>query len=79
MEIKDLFQQAADHRVIRLRELCPLIGLSPATVYNRINPKSRWFCEAFPKPISLGTGPHCAKGWRLDEVLAYIAHLRHAD
>ncbi|MCX0428574.1 MULTISPECIES: helix-turn-helix transcriptional regulator [Aeromonas] len=67
--------QAATHgcvvdRVIRLKELLRLIALSRATVYDRINPKSKRFDPSFPRPIKLGAA---SVGWSLNEVMAWIA------
>ncbi|OEC51251.1 MULTISPECIES: AlpA family transcriptional regulator [unclassified Aeromonas] len=57
-------------RVIRLKELLRLIALSRATVYDRINPKSKRFDPSFPRPIKLGAA---SVGWSLNEVMAWIA------
>lgn len=57
-------------RVIRLKELLRLIALSRATVYERINPKSKRFDPSFPRPIKLGAA---SVGWSLNDVMAWIA------
>lgn len=57
-------------RVIRLKELTRLIGLSRSTIYDRMNPKSKRFDPSFPRPIKLGLA---SVGWNLSEVLAWIA------
>lgn len=67
--------QAAIHgcvvdRVIRLKELLRLIGLSRSTVYDRTNPKSTRFDPSFPRPIKLGAA---SVGRSLNEVMAWIA------
>jgi len=72
--------QAATHscvvdRVIRLKELLRLIALSRATVYDRLNPKSKRFDPSFPRPIKLGAA---SVGWSLNEVMAWIAGKRPA-
>ena len=41
-------------RVIRMKELVALIGLSRSTIYDRLNPKSRRYDKHFPKPLQLG-------------------------
>ncbi len=57
-------------RVIRLEELLRLVALGRATVYDRINPKSKRFDPSFPRPIKLGAA---SVGWSLNEVMAWIA------
>ncbi|WP_245193997.1 helix-turn-helix transcriptional regulator [Aeromonas jandaei] len=57
-------------RIIRLKELLQLIALSRATVYDRLNPKSKRFDPSFPRPIKLGAA---SVGWSLNEVMAWIA------
>ena len=60
--------------IARLDMLLALIGISRSTVYNRINPKSKYYDPMFPRPIRLGAR---AVGWVLEDVYAYIEHLRH--
>ena len=64
-----------DHvgRIIRIKELTSLIGLSRSTVYDRLNPKSVRFDPTFPKPIKLGVA---AIGWHLAAVHEWINSLR---
>lgn len=67
--------QAAHHggvvdRIVRLKELTRLIGLSRSTIYDRINPKSKRFDPSFPRPIKLGSA---SVGWSLNEVMVWIA------
>lgn len=57
-------------RIISLKELLQLIALSRATVYDRLNPKSKRFDPSFPRPIKLGAA---SVGWSLNEVMAWIA------
>lgn len=60
--------------VIRLKELLHILKVSRSTVYLRINPKSKYYDPMFPKTIPLGMK---AKGWVLEDVYAYIEHLRY--
>ncbi|CAM4220337.1 AlpA family phage regulatory protein [Comamonas aquatilis] len=60
--------------VIRLKTLLEILGLSRSTVYLRINPQSKYYDPMFPKSIPLGMK---AKGWVLEDVHAYITHLRN--
>ncbi len=57
-------------RIVRMKELSSLLGLSRSTIYDRINPKSRRFDPSFPRPIRLGLA---SVGWSLNEVMAWIA------
>lgn len=57
-------------RVIRLKELSQLVGLSRSTIYDRMNPKSKRFDPTFPRPISLGLA---SVGWSLNEAMDWIA------
>lgn len=60
--------------VIRLKTLLEMLGVSRSTVYLRINPQSKYYDPMFPKSIPLGMK---AKGWVLEDVHAYIEHLRN--
>jgi prophage regulatory protein len=60
-------------RVIRLKELIKLIGLSRSTIYDRLNPRSKRFDPLFPKPLKLGES---AIGWQLGDVLTWIGDLQ---
>ncbi len=62
-----------ERRIIRIKELTSLIGLSRSTVYDRLNPKSVRFDPTFPKPIKLGVA---AIGWHLAAVHEWINSLR---
>lgn len=63
----------APQRIVRLKALLSLLSLSRSTVYNRINPKSKYYESMFPKPVRLGSK---AVGWILEDVYAYIEYLR---
>ncbi|MCJ2366582.1 helix-turn-helix transcriptional regulator [Aeromonas dhakensis] len=58
------------YKIIRIKELSQLIGLSRSTIYDRLNPKSKRFDPSFPRPIKLGLA---SVGWNLCEVMAWIA------
>ena len=58
-------------RIDQVREL--LGGLSKPAIYNRLDPKSRYYDPSFPRQYKLGSNPNCrAVGWRLDQILNYI-------
>ncbi len=60
------------NRVIRLPELAEMTGLSRATIYARMDPKSRSYDPTFPPKMKLGGR---ASGWLLDEVSSWISNL----
>lgn len=57
-------------RILRMAELTTLLGISRSSIYEKLNPKSR-YCDAdFPKPIRLGAA---SVGWRSTSVDEWIA------
>lgn len=68
------FPEKDPRTIIRLSMLLGLVGVSRSTVYNRVNPKSKYYDPMFPKSVRLGAK---AVGWVLADVYAYIEHLRH--
>lgn len=42
-------------RIIRLKQVIALTGLSRSTIYERMNPKSRRYDATFPKAIKLSS------------------------
>jgi prophage regulatory protein len=51
--------------ILRLKRMKVKTGLSGSTIYNKLNPRSKYYDETFPKPIRLGLG---AVGWIEQEV-----------
>lgn len=64
------------NRIIRIKELTSLIGLSRSTIYDRLNPKSQRFDPSFPKPVKLGSS---AIGWHAGDVAIWINSLTTAN
>lgn len=60
-------------RVIRMPELVHLVGMSRSSIYNRLNPKSKFYDPQFPRPVKLGSSS--AIGWLLSSVLEWIYSL----
>lgn len=59
--------------VLRKRQLCQRIGLSPAQIYAMLDPKSRSYDPTFPKRIHLGASKRSsAVGWLEHEVQAWL-------
>ena len=62
--------------LLRMPAVQARTGLSRSTIYDRINPNSKRFDPAFPKPISLdGGGGGRAIGFVESEVDDYLKHL----
>jgi len=65
-------------RIIRIRELIDLIGLSRSTIYGFLSPSSPHHSPDFPKPIRLGSSMRGAIGWRFHEVQRWIETRRRS-
>ncbi|OBY88838.1 AlpA family transcriptional regulator [Pseudomonas sp. AU11447] len=48
------------YKILRLKQVSALIGLSRSTIYDRMNPLSPRYDEKFPRPIKIGKS---AVGW----------------
>ncbi|WP_315689194.1 helix-turn-helix transcriptional regulator [Enterobacter roggenkampii] len=57
-------------RILRMAELTVLLGISRSSIYEKLNPKSRYYDADFPKPIRLGAA---SVGWRSTSVDEWIA------
>ena len=40
-----------DMRIVRMKELTQILGISRSTIYDKLNPKSRRYDPRFPKPL----------------------------
>lgn len=56
-------------RILRMTELTKLLGISRSSIYEKLNPKSRYYDENFPKPLRLGAA---SVGWRSTAVEEWI-------
>lgn len=61
------------HKILRIKRLKEKTGLSGSSVYNKLNPRCKYFDATFPKPIRLGATPASSVGWLESEVDAWIA------
>jgi prophage regulatory protein len=53
--------------------LCERIGLRPTAIYERLDPRSKYFDPSFPKPIPLGSTDRVrATGWLEHEVEQWL-------
>ena len=60
-------------RILRLPELRRRIGLGNTAIYERLDPRSRYYDPSFPKPISLGSTDRVrATGWVESEVEMWL-------
>ncbi|EER0365310.1 AlpA family transcriptional regulator [Escherichia coli] len=48
-------------RILRMPELSQLLGISRSTIYEKMNPLSKYYDATFPRPVRLGSG---SVGWR---------------
>ena len=60
-------------RVIRMKELISLLGLSRSTIYEKINPKSERYDPSFPKKIKLGAS---SIGWLEHDIKNWLVNLK---
>ncbi|MDR5855508.1 AlpA family transcriptional regulator [Caballeronia sp. LZ062] len=59
-------------KVLRIPDVQKKTGLSRSTIYNKLNPSSKYFDPTFPKPIRLGSGPTSSVGLIESEIDAWI-------
>lgn len=60
-------------KIIRIKGVELVTGLSKSTIYNKTNPKSSYYDVTFPKPVRLGAGSVGGSvGWIEGEVFAWI-------
>lgn len=63
----------ASSRILRLKQVIALTGLSRSAIYDRLDPRSKRHDPHFPKQVKLGTSSNAAVGWREAEILAWIS------
>ena len=66
-------------KVLRIKRLKEKLPMSSASIYNKLNPRSKYYDETFPRPIRLGMG---SVGWleaEVDDWIATRAQSRSAD
>ncbi|MDU4393474.1 MAG: AlpA family phage regulatory protein [Acinetobacter ursingii] len=57
------------HQIIGLKQVVSFTGIGKATIYNMMNPKSKYYDETFPKQVKLTTG---RVGWLAFEIHQWI-------
>lgn len=61
------------HRILRIKDVCYLLGCSKSMLYLYLSPKSKYYKPDFPKQLKLADR---AKGWKASDVYAYINQLQ---
>ncbi|HHQ6548820.1 TPA: helix-turn-helix transcriptional regulator [Serratia fonticola] len=57
-------------RILRMPELTMILGISRSSIYEKLNPKSRYYDADFPRPVRLGAA---SVGWQSAAIEAWIA------
>lgn len=60
-------------KVARLPRVIELTGLGRSSIYNRMDPRSRYYDSTFPRCFSLSTSESGAVGWDEEEIKAWVA------
>ncbi|EOS8501576.1 hypothetical protein LNGFDJGK_03173 [Enterobacter hormaechei] len=63
-------QKAHPLCILRMTELTAILGISRSSIYEKLNPKSRYYDAEFPKPVRLGAA---SVGWRATAIDEWIA------
>lgn len=68
-------------KILRVKHMKDKLAMSVASLYNKMNPRSKYYDATFPHPIRLSTapGPGGAIGWLESEVDAWLEIRRHAS
>lgn len=59
-------------RFIRMKELVKITGMCRATIYNRLDNKSKYYDATFPKSIRIGQGTSGIVAWSENEINAWM-------
>ncbi|WP_064024594.1 AlpA family phage regulatory protein [Methylomonas koyamae] len=55
-------------KLLRIRDVIALTGLSRSTIYAKLDRRSPYYDEEFPKPRKLSKGKNGAIAWLLSEI-----------
>lgn len=61
------------HRILRIKDVCYLLGCSKSMLYLYLSPKSKYYKPDFPKRVKLSAR---ARGWKAADIYAYIDSLQ---
>lgn len=56
-------------RILRMTELTVMLGISRSSIYEKLNPRSKYYDPDFPKPIKLGAS---SVGWQYASVEKWL-------
>lgn len=59
-------------RFLRLPEILSITGLKRVSLYNRMNPSSKYYDPSFPKSVSLSATGKGSVAWLQSEVVAWM-------
>jgi len=62
--------EKSTRKILRLKRLKEMTGISASTIYNKLNPRSKYYDQTFPKPVRLGLS---AVGWLESDVDAWLS------
>lgn len=57
------------NQILNIKQLIQITGLSRATIYSMLDPKSKYYDSSFPRQICLSTN---RVGWIAQEINAWI-------
>ncbi|AXO17980.1 helix-turn-helix transcriptional regulator [Providencia vermicola] len=57
-------------RILRITELTKVLGISRSSIYEKLNPRSKYYDDTFPKPLKLGAS---SVGWLYSEIEKWVA------
>ena len=57
-------------RILRITELTKVLGISRSSFYEKLNPRSKYYDDTFPKPLKLGAS---SVGWLYNEIEKWVA------
>ena len=64
--------QMNNTRLVRMHGLSIWLESGKSTLYDKGNPKSKYFDPDFPRPIALSNSPRGAKAWRVSDIEAWL-------
>ena len=56
-------------RILRMTELTVMLGISRSSIYEKLNPRSKYYDQDFPKPIKLGAA---SVGWQYASIEKWL-------
>lgn len=54
------------------KQVCAILNISNASLYDRLSHSSPRYDKTFPRPIKLGSSPSSASRWSLEALLRWI-------